>query len=61
MVLIEEVAEDLSPDDELAHVLAQALTLKDQGNDAFKSKDLDQVQIMYAQHIRFSVPSLDMV
>ena len=44
MVLITEVVEDSSPDNELAHVLAQALTLKDQGNVAFKAKELDQVQ-----------------
>jgi hypothetical protein len=43
MVLIEDLSEELPQDVEIAHVLAQALTLKDQGNAAFKAKEWEQV------------------
>jgi hypothetical protein len=48
MVVIEDISEDLPLSLEkaqaLARVLARALALKDQGNDAFKAKEWEQVR-----------------
>jgi hypothetical protein len=44
MVVIEDISEDLLLSLEKAQALARALALKDQGNDAFKAKEWEQVR-----------------